>query len=275
MREGVILATALRFWDCRHCEIQSGGAAGKTGTGRRTDSLYVSVEQFGGTSGRTVSAVVFGWFAIAPKTAKPIKAPRYSRGNPDTATGVDVRDRKQPPFSEMNRISEYRMRGQNGLLVEKKPLQVLGPLQDVGRKDESVEDVGPQIPEMFKQLTRTRGWTPQLPGNEGVQDAQNLAQDWITQDRITSAAGTTQNQEGTGTTLLLDDLVDLGGSDSQPLQVSQPVDIPQVVVAEEVALRGEAGSSHLIQQDTLHEAIKWGRKATPAVKKTSLTASRG
>ncbi|KAJ1160177.1 hypothetical protein NDU88_000679 [Pleurodeles waltl] len=202
------------------------------------------MKQFGGTSGRTGLTAVFGWFTRAPKTAKTTKAPRVSRGKPDMVTGAAVRDRRQPPFSQTTRISKHRMRGQSSLLVEKEASQVWGSLQLVGSKDEAVEDMGPQvsqIPEMFKQLSRTWCLTPQLPGNEGAQDTRMLAHDRSIQDKIMSTAGTSQNQEGTGTTLLLDDLVDLRISDSEPLQVSRPADIPQVVVVKGAALGGKLG----------------------------------
>ncbi|KAJ1088404.1 hypothetical protein NDU88_001561 [Pleurodeles waltl] len=236
MREGLTVATVLSFWVCRRYGIGSGGAAGKTSTSWRTDSRCVFTEQFGGMSSCPGLAEVFGWFTMAPKMAKISKVPRVSRGKPDRTTGVEVRDQKQPPVSQMTRISKHRMRGQSGLLMKKEPSQVRGSLQDVGSKDEAVKDVEPQISEMLKQLLRTRCLTSQLPGNEGTQDARILAHDRIIQDRIMSTAGTSRNQEGTGTTLLLDDLVDLRISNSEPLQVSQPDNIPQVVVAEGAAL---------------------------------------
>ncbi|KAJ1200563.1 hypothetical protein NDU88_004386 [Pleurodeles waltl] len=148
MREGVIVVVTLRVCVCRHFGIQSRGAAGKT----------VRV-------GRVTSTAISGWFDMAPKMSKLAKAPRYSWGKPGTGPGMNMRDLKQPPLSQMARISVHRMGGQSGLVVEKEPPQMQRPWQDVGCKDNAVDEVGSLISYMFKHLMRTRCLAPLLPGN--------------------------------------------------------------------------------------------------------------
>ncbi|KAJ1088239.1 hypothetical protein NDU88_001397 [Pleurodeles waltl] len=207
------------------------GAAGKNCASWLLDTRCASSEHFCVTCSRTGLAAVLGWFTMSPKAVRTTKAPRVSRVKFGMATSVE----------------------------------------DVGSKDEAAEDAGPQILEMFKQPLRTKCLTPQMPGNEG---AQNAAHDRIIHYSTTSTARASLNQDGRAMTL------SLGAfriSDSDPLQVSRPVAIPQVVVDEGAVLggaAGEVGSSHLRQQDALHEVINGGGKASPVVKKTLLTTSR-
>ncbi|KAJ1118403.1 hypothetical protein NDU88_006594 [Pleurodeles waltl] len=130
-------------------------------------------------------------------------------------------------------------------------------------------DVGLQMPEMFKQPLRTKCVTPQVPGNEAVQNTRTLTHDGNIHGSTISTAGAAHNQERTDTTSLLGDLQI---SESDSLQDSRPAASSQIVVGEKVDLGGaanEAGVSCLSQQDALHEVINGGRKAS-SVPKTDL-----
>ncbi|KAJ1092177.1 hypothetical protein NDU88_005289 [Pleurodeles waltl] len=158
--------------------------------------------------------------------------------------------------------------------MEKQTLQAIVLLEEDSSKDVAAEDVGPQIPEMFKQPLRTKCVTPQIPGNEVVQNARTSTHNGNIHDSKISTAGAAHNQEGTGMTLLLGDHW-ISELDSQ--QGSRPAVSSQIVVGERADLgsaANEAGFSYLSQQDALHEVTIGGRKA-PLVAKTDVpTISR-
>ncbi|KAJ1098285.1 hypothetical protein NDU88_003401 [Pleurodeles waltl] len=131
--------------------------------------------------------------------------------------------------------------------MEKLPLQASGS---------TTGDVGPQIPEMFKQPLRVQTAPPQVTDKEGTPGSQAFTQDGNGIIGMTSMAEAVRIQDGAGMTLLIRDPL---FSDPVSLQGIKVADSLQIVPGERVDLGGaikETEPCRSIQLEILQETIK-------------------
>ncbi|KAJ1100880.1 hypothetical protein NDU88_005955 [Pleurodeles waltl] len=126
-----------------------------------------------------------------------VKTPRASQGKPSLEINMERRDQKHPVGPSKYRANVQRKVHQSGSLMDK--------LQDSVNYVPTA-DMGPQIPEMFKQPLRMKRTPPQELGNDGTQGVWSSIHNGDADGRTRTAAGAVNSQEGRGMTLLLGDL---------------------------------------------------------------------
>ncbi|KAJ1127685.1 hypothetical protein NDU88_006078 [Pleurodeles waltl] len=118
-----------------------------------------------------------------------VKTPRASRGKPSLEMNMGRRDQKHPVGPSKNRANVQRKVQQSGSLMDKLQYSV---------NYVPTADMGPQIPEMFKQPLRMKCTPPQALGNDGTKGAWSSMHNGDADGCTRTAAGTEHSQNGAG-----------------------------------------------------------------------------